>query len=747
MAAAHAFAALCLAAALGAPGVPAAAPAARVRIPVTRLEGTLRIDGRLDEPDWQRATPLTDFRLIFVREGEAPSESTDVRVLVDDRRIYFGIRCGAHGRGGIRASLAPRDQILDDDLVTIQLDTYRDFHRAYVFGVNPYAVQFDGILDGGDVSADWDGVWDAEATRDSAGWSAEIAVPLRTMRFPSHGDGVWGLWIRRQITRNDEICSYPLWRQAEQGDIMLQAADLTGLEGLRGGGRLEIEPYAASQVTSQRGPGEPPGALTPWASSHDNETGGDVKLAITSTLVANATINPDYSQIEADALQIDVNQRYPLYYPEKRPFFLEGAETFTTPIDLVYTRRMADPAYGVRLVGKTGPWRLGLIGVRDDGGGSQDGIGWGSTDEPSRPGYVGVARATFDIGSKSSVGVLLTGRRTDGYAGAVPAGGPGAVSDGGGNAVAAADANLRLAQNLFFTGQLGASATRSDSLPYAGGTTSTHVTDGAYQAELKFADGTTEIEMLGSYLGPEFRAETGFLQQVDRRRAEMQADVMFRPQNAVLRTIQPIVDGYVLHDHTGTLQEWYASPMIDWEFQRQTHAHTMYVRKRERWFDQLYDQNRYILNLDNSYVRALALGFQSEVGDGIYYGATPAESYLGWTENYVATATARPSPRFTAELSATRNRFSREPWRSTVFDVWLLGAKCTYQFTRRLYARVYPQYDSGREHLDGDGLLGYVIHPGTVLYFGTNNGYDRIDGVTHATRRVYFFKASVLIQP
>jgi len=164
----------------------------RVQVAATRASGSIRIDGRLDEPDWARATPLTAFRLIFVREGEAPSESTDVRVLFDDRHIYFGIRCGAHGRGSLRASLAPRDQILDDDFIAIHLDTYRDLHRAYMFGVNPYGVQIDGILDAGDVSLDWDGVWDAEATRDSTGWTAEMAIPLRTLRFPDRGPGVWG---------------------------------------------------------------------------------------------------------------------------------------------------------------------------------------------------------------------------------------------------------------------------------------------------------------------------------------------------------------------------------------------------------------------------------------------------------------------------------------------------------------------------------------------------------------------------
>ena len=157
-----------------------------------RASGALRVDGVLDEADWARATPITGFRLIQNREGEAPSESTEVRVLFDGTHLYFGCRCWNRGPGAIRASLAPRDQILDLDNLGIQLDPYRDRHRAFTFGVNPYGVQFDGIFIGDELDTQWDGVWDAEATRDSAGWTAELAIPLRTLRFPEHGDGVVG---------------------------------------------------------------------------------------------------------------------------------------------------------------------------------------------------------------------------------------------------------------------------------------------------------------------------------------------------------------------------------------------------------------------------------------------------------------------------------------------------------------------------------------------------------------------------
>jgi hypothetical protein len=456
---------------LSGPAPPASVAAERASVAAGRVASGIRVDGILDEPEWSAARPIRDFRLIFRREGEAPSESTEVRVLFDDGRIYFGVRCENRGPGPVRASLVPRDQVTDGDFVAIHLDTYRDRRRAYVFGVNPYGVQLDGILDGDEPDFSWDAVWDAETTRDPFGWTAEIAVPLRSIRYPRGGDGTWGLWIRREITKNDEVCSWPLWRQSVQGDIMLQAADLTGMTGLRGGGRLEAEPYVSS-ITNRTSaysrltpsPGGP-SILDLFRSQHTTtDVGGDLRYPLTSTLVANATINPDFSQIEADAIQIDVNRRYPLFYSEKRPFFLEGAELFTTPLGLVYTRRFADPSVGGKLTGKQGRVSLGMILLRDEDGASAEGVGGGGGGF-LRPGQFHVARVAYDAGENSRLGVLAAYHRSDDRSGGiVPAVIPAApLAQGGGNTVLAADARLRLASRVFFNGQLAWSRTRVDS--------------------------------------------------------------------------------------------------------------------------------------------------------------------------------------------------------------------------------------------------------------------------------------------
>ena len=724
----------------------------RLTVPAVRIDADIRVDGILDEPEWQSAAPITGFRLIDEREGQMPAESTEVRVLFDADRVYVGIWCGNRAPGAIRSNLAPRDEILDDDHVAVHFDTYRDRRRAYIFGVNADGVQIDGILDGGEPDFSWDAVWSAEAKRVMGGWVAEIAIPVREMRFPA-GGGAWGLWFRRQIMKNDEVCSWPLWKQENQGAIMLQAADLTGLEGLVGSGGIEVQPYATITREDYRGYYMfPPGVLrsTDWAKEYSGRAGLDLKYGITSTLVANATFNPDYSQVEADALQIDTNQRFALFYPEKRPFFLEGAEIFDTDLDLVYTRRIADPDAGLKITGKEGKVRMGAIAAYDGGGGSLAGAGALGHEPVSREGFVGIGRMTLDLGEDNHVGLLYTDRRSrnelNGADGSIAFGPPAPIPQGGANSVYAVDGLWRLAKPLFMAGQLAWSHTRVDSSSdYEGQRIASRGTHGdlGYNAELRYADGIREIELYQRYFGPEFRTEAGFVPRVDMRETGFDSDFIVRPENAWLRSWQSILTAYLIHDHAGGLEEWWVSPMIDWVFQKSTHAHTMYVRSMERFLGREFDLNTYILNVDNSRLRQVSLAFYSSFGDGVYYDApTPVETFRGWRERYTFEATLRPSSRVTSALTAVRSRFSREFGGEEIFDIWVMGANTTYQFTRRLYARVYPQYDTGDDHFDADFLLGYVVSPGTVLYAGYNGDFDRIAGRSRATQRSWFLKAS-----
>jgi hypothetical protein len=713
----------------------------RPRVAALRATGPVRVDGALDEADWARAVPITALRLFEDREGEAPSESTEVRLLFDDARLYVGARCWNRGPGAVRASLAPRDQILDLDYVGVLLDTYQDRHRAYAFAVNPYGVQLDGIFIGEDVNTEWDGVWDAEVTRDRLGWTAELAVPLRNLSFPERGSGAWGLLVRRQIAKNDEVCTWPMVRAAVGGDEMLQAADLTGLDSLRGAGLFDLQPYTAATWSTQRG------ADGAWNDHDTHDVGVDARVPLTSTLVLSATVNPDFSQVEADALQIDVNQRYPLFYDEKRPFFLEGADIFGTAFDLVYTRRLADPAYGAKLTGRLGQARVGAIFVRDDGGSTLDGVGGGTTDGVSGKGWFQLGRAAWEFGESSSVGALVALHQTDAAGQVMMETSTDAwAANGGANGVYALDADLRLSRRWFFHGQLAGSRSRADTLYDVGPARRTLRNDVAYGAELDYDDGIRELTLIHQYVGPDFRAESGFLSQVDFRRTRLDSRFYVRPQNALLRSVRPALEGYVMHDPDGDIQQWWWGPNVEWRFQRQTRVDTECGRWQERWLGRDYLGSRVELEAANAEWKLLAVELEARIGDGIYYGDDDASSYLGWLEEYRLQGTMRPSPRLTVELETARDRFSHDHGRDVVYDVWTLGAKATWQFTRRLYVRLYPQYDTDAEHFDADALAGYVLHPGSVLYLGYNGDADRLAGRHRATGHTAFLKVSYRFQ-
>ncbi len=732
--------------------------AERPAVVASRAQGSMRVDGLLDEPDWQTATPIADFKLILVREGEAPSDSTEVRVLYDAAHVYFGIRCANRGPGAVRASLSLRDEIVNgDDHISIHLDTFRDLHRAYIFGVNPYGVQLDGILDGGEPDFSWDGVWSAETRRHDQGWDAEIAIPVRGLRYPEQG--AWGLWIRREINKNAEICTWPLFRQSMPGDIMLQAGDIEGLEGLRGGSAvgakeygLELVPYVLGARQENRLFAANEDAST-WSSDDLTEVGIDLEASPAPGLTLNGTIHPDFSQIEADALQIDVNQRFPLFFPEKRPFFYEGAELFTTPLNLVYTRRIADPEYGAKVTGAIGRFRVGALIVNDLGGGSMEGVGAEASSDPSGDGFFQIARLGLDVGTHSTVGLLVSRHQLE--SSPFDLAGPESQFDTGSNTVFAADARVRLAGPLLFTGQAAHATAHFDTTSFAidsvtfepifGGARH-ELDDWAYRSQLTWDDGIRYLFLFQEGFGPGFRVDTGFLERVDIRKTGLHLEAVVRPENAWLRSWNPIGEWFELRDYDDVLQERRVVAGLEMDFQRQTAAVLDYKRIRERWLSREYDRNLYGLELENRLSRTLSGSLTLAMGEAIFYGPTDAESFLGWQEEVDLAMTLRPSPRLTSELATSRRVFRRRRQGDEVFDLWIAGAKTTYHFTRQLSLRVYPQYDGDGDRIDVDALLGYVVQPGTVLYVGVGGVLDDVGGRRRVSERSVFFKASYRIQ-
>src|SRR5881396_2570613 len=344
-----------------------------VRIP--RVEAEAKIDGVLDEPVWGRAATLTGFSQYRPVDGRPAEDSTAVLVWYAPDAIYFGIRAFERHAGAVRATVADRDNIDKDDNVTILLDTFDDHRRALLFAVNPRGVQEDGVwsegLEAGAaggggiperidavIDRNPDFVYDSKGRLTDWGYEVEVRVPFKSLRYQSADPQNWGVQVLRLVQHSGyENTWTPVFRAS--ASFLVQAGRLTGLTALKRGLVVDLTPEFTSKVNG-----------TPAAAGYDYrgtpELGGNLRWGITQNLGLSATAHPDFSQVEADVGQVTVNERFALFYPEKRPFFLEGLEQFDTPNRLIYTRQIAQPVAGAKLTGKVGGTAVAYLAAVDD---------------------------------------------------------------------------------------------------------------------------------------------------------------------------------------------------------------------------------------------------------------------------------------------------------------------------------------------------------------------------------------------
>jgi len=378
-----------------------------VRIP--RFEDVVKIDGVLDEPVWSRAAVLTGFSLYRPVDGRPADDSTAVLVWYAPDAIYFGIRAyEAHGHV-VRATLADRDNIDADDRIEILLDTYLDHRRATMFAVNPLGVQEDGVWSDGvnagaaggpsaggrfdatiDLNPDY--VYESRGHVTDWGYEVEVRIPFKSLRYQSTDPQDWGI----QIVRETQHSGYEeTWTPAVRANasFLIQSGRLVGLTQLKRGLVLDLTPEFTTKVDGAPAP-------TGYDYKGTPEAAGTVRWGVTQNLSMTATANPDFSQVEADIGQVTLNQRFALFYPEKRPFFLEGLEQFDTPNQLIYMRRIVQPVFGAKLAGKVGGMGIAYLGAVDN----QDQSATGAN-----PVY-NILRLRRDLGPTSTVGLAYTDR-------------------------------------------------------------------------------------------------------------------------------------------------------------------------------------------------------------------------------------------------------------------------------------------------------------------------------------------------
>jgi hypothetical protein len=381
--------------------------AGETHVAIPKVEVSINVDGNLDEPVWQHAPILTGFSLYTPVDKRPAPDSTEVRVWYSTEAIYFGLRAFAPP-GTVAATLADRDRISADDNIEIHLDTFHELNRAFVFIVNPLGVQADGMKSEGggfipgsnvgpgqnDLSADF--VWQSRGHLTDYGYEVELRIPFRVLRYPVSSPQTWGLQIDRRVQRNGyEETWTPAIRAS--ASFISQAGTLEGLTGMHHGQTVELNPELTNTTTGSPccGPG-----LRDWRYRSDPQIGGNVRWSLGSNLVVNGTVKPDFSQVEADATQIAADERFALFYPEKRLFFVEALDQFNVPNTLVYTRTIVQPDAAAKVTTKIGRADVALLSAVDEPG---------LTPTGARP-RVDILRMRQGFGQQSQAGLLYSER-------------------------------------------------------------------------------------------------------------------------------------------------------------------------------------------------------------------------------------------------------------------------------------------------------------------------------------------------
>jgi hypothetical protein len=448
---------------------------------VPRVETEIVVDGVLDEPAWAEAARLGGFSQYEPIDGRPAEERTEVLVWYSPTAIHFGIIAHDRQPGSVRATQADRDNIGDDDHVLLYLDTFNDRRRAYFFGVNPLGVQQDGVRAegagsagrafGGNIDTNPDFIYDSRGRRTPEGYVVEVRIPFKSLRYASADEQSWGFNVIRRIQRTGYTDAWTDVRRAS-ASFLAQAGTLTGMRELRRGVVVEAQPFLTATAEGIREPFTGFERQTPNA-----ELGLNARLGFTN-LTLDGTINPDFSQVESDEGQVTVNERFALFFPEKRPFFLEGIELFSTPSQLVYTRRIVDPVGGTKVTGKFGSVGVAHLTMVDH-----------DVDAAGREALFNVTRLRRDFGSNSIMGFTFTDR---------------SVLDGARyNRVAAADVRYVFGGMYYAEAQVGGAWTRLDD--------ASTLADPIWKLDLDRTGRSWGFHYSLNGIGDEFRTESGFV--------------------------------------------------------------------------------------------------------------------------------------------------------------------------------------------------------------------------------------------
>lgn len=679
------------------------------------------IDGRLDDQVWAQANSENGFLTWRPDYGKEMSERTVVYYAYDQENMYFAFRCFDSEPSRIKASVTSRDNIIQDDWVCLNIDTFYDQQSLYAFYVNPLGIQADSRYEEGQEDYTVDVVWYSAGRIDNQGYTIEVRIPFKSIRYRHKEPVQMGIIFERNLSRYSQSGTFPPLDPDRGLDFLTTTRPLI-FRDIKHYTLLEVLPavtYGQNSLAEEgelvRQKAEPAVGLT-------------AKYGLTSQLIMDATINPDFSQVESDAGQVDFNLRYALYYPEKRPFFLEGREKFTlaatetgTPLEAaVHTRNIIDPFLGFKLIGKVAPRdTLAALYAMDEL----------APEAGTEYAHFSIVRYKHALRDDSFIGGLWTGR----------------FEGSGYNAVGGLDGHFRLSPSSYLAFHALYSGTRvSGEVDRTGGQAlgvqfSYQTRDRVFQASLHD-------------LGKDFQTETGYLTRNGLTRLKVGYMPMFYPKSKLFLRLDLLFHSINIRDKFSGLYETYESFDLRLNLPRSTVLMAGARYQTEVFLDQRFGRSGLRLVASSQFTKSLQVTARYNYGLKIRYLASP---YQGRGSDALFGLTYLPAEKIHFGLSLTYSDFYRSSDGLKEYEYTILRSENTYQFNRYLFFRAIFEYNSFRRQLMTDLLASFTYIPGTVVHIGYGSLYEKLEWNEETgtydpaerfleTRRSFFFKVSYL---
>ncbi len=715
-------------------------------ITAIRTENSLNIDGLLDDPAWKAATFQRDFLQREPNEGKPTTERTEIGVLYDDRNIYFGIKCFDSKPEKIIAREMRRDAIVDDDdYFEMILDTYHDYRSGYYFITNPHGSNREAQLanEGRDYNPAWDGVWTCKAHVNEEGWFLEIAIPWKTLRFAEQDSAIWGINFARMIRRKNE---HALWQLIPR-DLgrtglfrLSEAGSLQGLAGLKMGGNLELRPYFLGGLENDLN--------TDFDTDRLSDIGLDTKIALTANLTLDLTLNTDFAQVETDEEQVNLT-RFSLYYPEKREFFLEGAEIFSfgggehhdwhggdTDMNFFYSRRLglvegneARIFGGAKMVGKIGQYRIGVMNIFTDDvtyvNDEDENVNVNATN-------FSVFRLSRDVLMRGSLGLMLLNKeetRSEHY-----------------NRSVGIDGHLPLSDYFTVAGYL--ATTFGPHQVEDGERFDMNKQNVAAKLSLDYNSDLWQFSTSYQDIGVRFNPEMGFNRRTDYRLTTASATYSPRPERStVIRKFEYDLEGNYRSDHNNRMLDNEIDASFSIEFQNSSRF-SIGVEQNKEFIDYDWEVREGFLIPTETYT-----GFEYSVSAESDKGRTIAgeidfdygDYYTGHNTSLGLSGTVTRIQPVRMEIDYTHH-YVDLPEGS--FHTNTLGFRMFYFFSTALYLKAYVQwnddklYFEGKEKIISNFLLRWIYSPASNLYLVYNDGRLIGPGNAEITNRTLMIKAT-----